>query len=410
MRTQIGLSSKLFGALSIVNINIIAIAQGSSERSISVVVKNNVTTVGIQAIHRVLFDTNQLIEIFIIGVGGVGSALIEQIRRQYHWLKKNRSIDMKVCGIANSQGMYINTNGVNLNCWKTLLQQTKMSCSLKKLLAMIKENHLINPVIIDCTSSVDIANCYIDFLLNGCHVITPNKKANTGSMQYYRTIRDTVVTSKKKFLYDTNVGAGLPVIENLQNLLNAGDELISFSGILSGSLSFIFGKLDEGLSLSTATLLAKKKGYTEPNPKDDLSGIDVARKLLVLAREVGYELELNDIYIDTILSNDIIDNIISDNFFDQLSLLDDMIFAKVKKARSLGRVLRCIGSIQKGQCYVRVESIDNNHPLFTIKDGENALVFFTKYYQPLPLVLRGYGAGNDVTAAGVFADMLRILL
>lgn len=409
MRTQLGVSSKLFGALAIASINIIAIAQGSSERSISVVVKNNVATIGMQAVHRVLFNTDRIIDIFIIGVGGVGSALIEQIRRQCHWLKKNKHINLRVCGITNSRVMFIDINGMDLNCWKKLLKKTEMSCNLKQLLTIIKKSHLENPVIIDCTSSVDVANCYIDFLSNGCHVITPNKKANTGSMQYYRTLRDTMVLSKKKFLYDTNVGAGLPVIENLQNLLNAGDKLISFSGILSGSLSFIFGKLDEGLSLSTATLLAQKEGYTEPDPKDDLSGIDIARKLLVLAREVGYELELSDIYIDPLLPNNSITNNIPDDFCKILSSLDDEIFIKVEKARALGRVLRCIGNIQKGRCFVRIESIDSNHPLFRIKDGENALAFITRYYQPLPLVLRGYGAGNNVTAAGVFADVLRTL-
>lgn len=408
MRTQLGVSSKLFGALAIASINIIAIAQGSSERSISVVVKNNVTTIGIQVIHRVLFNKNRLIEIFIIGVGGVGSALIEQIRRQCYWLKQNKCIDLKICGVANSRVMCIDVNGMNLNCWKTLLNKTNMNCDYAQLLTVLRNSHLENPVIIDCTSSVEVANCYIDFLLNGCHVITSNKKANTGSMQYYRTLRNTMLVSKKKFLYDTNVGAGLPVIENLQNLLHAGDELISFSGILSGSLSFIFGKLDEGLSLSAATILAQQKGYTEPNPKDDLSGMDIARKLLVLAREVGYDLELSDIHIDPLLLNSsIINHNISDDLFKTLSLLDDEIFVKVKKARALGRVLRCIGNIHKGRCFVRIESIDNNHPLFKVKDGENALAFITRYYQPLPLVLRGYGAGNDVTAAGVFADILR---
>lgn len=409
MYTQLGLSSKLFSALAYSNINVIAIAQGSSERSISVVVKNNVVTTGIKAIHRVLFNEARLIELFIIGVGGVGGALIEQIRRQCHWLKKNRHIDLRVCGIANSRIMFIDINGMHLNCWEKLLEQTKVSCNLKKLLEVINNHHLENPVIVDCTSSIEVADFYIDFLSNGCHVITPNKKANTGSMQYYRKLRDAVIFSKKKFLYDTNVGAGLPVIENLQNLLNAGDELISFSGILSGSLSFIFGKLDEGLSLSAATLLAQKKGYTEPNPTDDLSGIDIARKLLVLAREVGYELELSDIDIDPLLPKNVSNRYKSTDFFEELLSLDKKIFIKIKEARALGCVLRCIGKINQGQCCVRIESVNNDHPLFKVKDGENALAFVTQYYQPLPLVLRGYGAGNNVTAAGVFADVLRTI-
>ncbi|WP_159714813.1 bifunctional aspartate kinase/homoserine dehydrogenase I [Blochmannia endosymbiont of Camponotus nipponensis] len=406
MRTKLGLSSKLFEALARASINIIAIAQGSSERSISVVVKNNVTTIGIRVAHQMLFSTDQLMEVFIIGSGGVGSALIEQIRRQLHWLQ-NKHIDLRICGITNSRVMCVNINGIDLEHWRSSLNNTHESCDLKKLIKTIKENHLLNPVIVDCTSSIDVANYYVDFLLHGCHVITPNKKANTGSMKQYRMLRDAVAKSRRKFLYDTNVGAGLPVIENLQNLLNAGDELISFSGILSGSLSFIFGKIDEGLSLSAATLLAQKKGYTEPDPRDDLSGIDVARKLLILAREVGYELELDDIQIDPVIPHNFMNKSDTGSFFKKLSLLDDIIVNKAQKACELGHVLRYVGNIQQGRCRVQIESVDNNHPLFKVKDGENALAFFTRYYKPLPLVLRGYGAGNDVTAAGIFADLLR---
>ncbi|CAD83632.1 aspartokinase I/homoserine dehydrogenase I [Candidatus Blochmanniella floridana] len=408
MRTQLGLSGKLFGALARASINIIAISQGSSERSISVVVKNNVTTIGVKAVHQTLFNTDQIIEVFIIGVGGVGSALIEQIKKQYSWLK-NKHIDLRVCGIVNSQVMLTDSDGINLNNWKSLLIQSCKSSDLEKLIITIKQYHLLNPVIVDCTSSEKVANYYVNFLSGGCHVIAPNKKANTGPIGYYRKLRETMVIARRKFLYDTNVGAGLPVIENLQNLLNAGDELIKFSGILSGSLSYIFGKLDEGLSLSEATILAKKNGYTEPDPRDDLSGMDVARKLLILAREVGYVLEMKDIKIEPVIPDNFIKNdVISvDNFFEKLLSLDNMFTLKVKKARESGCVLRYIGNIQEGKCCVKMESVNDEHPLFQVKDGENALAFLTKYYQPLPLILRGYGAGNNVTAAGVFADLLR---
>ncbi|ADV33519.1 bifunctional aspartokinase/homoserine dehydrogenase 1 [Candidatus Blochmanniella vafra str. BVAF] len=410
MRTQLGLAGKLFGALARANVNIIAITQGSSERSISVVVKNNVTAIGVKTVHQVLFSTDQVIDAFIIGVGGVGNALIKQIYKQYFWLK-NKRIDLRVCGIINSQIMFINMDGIDLNHWKSLLMQSQELCDLKKLITIIQKYHLLNPVIVDCTSSLQVANCYVDFLLGGCHVIAPNKKANTGSMEYYKKLRSAVTASRRKFLYDTNVGAGLPVIENLQNLLSAGDELIRFSGILSGSLSYIFGKIDEGLSLSKAILLAKENGYTEPDPRDDLSGVDVARKLLVLAREVGYELELKDIYIEPVIPNNILYNNFHsiNDFFKRLSSLDNYFICKINEAKKLGRVLRYIGNIQKGECCVKIEFVDHNHPLCKVKDGENALAFFTQYYQPLPLILRGYGAGNNVTAAGVFADLLRTL-
>lgn len=407
MRTQKGISARFFKALANANINIVAIAQGSSERSISTVIDDKRAKVAVLATHEALFRTDHVIELFLIGVGGVGGALIEQVKAQQASLKA-KHIDLRVCGIANSKNMVLNARGLDLENWQHLLNQTNEGFDFTQLKAWVEDNHLLNPVIVDNTSNQTIADQYVDFLASGFHVVTPNKKANTSSLAYYQALRQTALKTRRKFMYETNVGAGLPVIENLQNLLSAGDELQAFSGILSGSLSFIFGKLDEGQSLSEATLAAKKLGFTEPDPRDDLSGMDVARKVLILAREAGYELELTDIDVEGVVSQAFAGNDAIDDFMARLPSLDETFKTRIDKAKAEGKVLRYVGEIENGRCSVKIIEVDGDNPLYKVKNGENALAFYSRYYQPIPLVLRGYGAGNNVTAAGVFADILRL--
>ncbi|HHW7569945.1 TPA: bifunctional aspartate kinase/homoserine dehydrogenase I [Mannheimia haemolytica] len=408
MRTAKGIAARFFSALAQANISIVAIAQGSSERSISAVVPLNKAIEAVKATHKSLFNSKRVVDMFLVGVGGVGSELIEQVKQQKEFLAK-KDIEIRVCALANSDKMLLNENGLNLDNWKEDLEKAIQPSDFDVLLSFIKFHHVVNPVFVDCTSAQSVANLYARALKEGFHVVTPNKKANTSGYDYYLEMRENARQSQHKFLYETNVGAGLPVIENLQNLLAAGDEVEKFEGILSGSLSFIFGKLEEGLTLSQATLIAKEKGFTEPDPRDDLSGADVARKLLILARETGLPLEFEDIEIEGVLPKGFSEGMSRDEFLQALPSLDEEFSKRVEAAKAESKVLRYVGSITGDKCRVAIEAVNENHPLYKVKDGENALAFLTRYYNPIPLLLRGYGAGNSVTAAGIFADILRTL-
>ena len=408
MRTAKGIAARFFSALAQANISIVAIAQGSSERSISAVVPLNKAIEAVKATHQALFNNKKVVDIFLVGVGGVGGELIEQVKQQKEYLAK-KDIEIRVCALANSNKMLLNENGLNLDNWKSDLESATQPSDFDVLLSFIKLHHVVNPVFVDCTTANSVANLYARALKEGFHVVTPNKKANTSSYAYYQEMRENARQSQHKFLYETNVGAGLPVIENLQNLLAAGDEVEKFEGILSGSLSFIFGKLEEGLTLSQATLIAKEKGFTEPDPRDDLSGQDVARKLLILARETGLPLELNDIEVEGVLPQGFAEGKTTAEFLSELPNLDAEFAKRVEKATASGNVLRYVGVIENGKCKVAIKEVDENDPLYKVKNGENALAFYTRYYNPIPLLLRGYGAGNSVTAAGIFADILRTL-
>ncbi|WP_371376367.1 bifunctional aspartate kinase/homoserine dehydrogenase I [Thalassotalea aquiviva] len=406
MHQQRGVAGKLFSSLAQARVNVVAIAQDSSERSISVVIEQRKCTDALKVCHQNFFSHRQTIDAFLVGCGVVGSELIAQIGRQQQYLNQ-QGIELKLYGIANSKGMAFEPNGIDLQHWQEALKSDLKAVSLENIKAFVRSQHLINPVLVDCTSSEELAMTYADFLAEGFHVVTPNKKANTDSWAYYLKLREAARSTNRLFLYETNVGAGLPVIDTMQNLFKAGDSLNQFEGVLSGSLSYIFGKLDEGISLSEATNIAKSHGFTEPDPRDDLSGMDVARKLLIMAREAGMVLELQNIKVESVLPQDFDASGSVDDFLHNLKQLDQEFKERVENAAKDGKVLRYVGSICQGECRVSIEAVDASHPLYGIKDGENALAIQSQYYQPIPLVLRGYGAGAEVTAAGVFGDLLR---
>ncbi len=409
MRQTKGLAARFFNSLAQARVNNVAIAQGSSERSISTVIESKRAKKAVRVIHQNFFSDRHTIDVFLVGCGNVGTELLSQIAKQQPALLK-RNIQLRVYGIANSRKLLLDKHGIDVsNDWKGKLEEASQPFSIEAVANFVNDNSLVNPVIVDCTSHEAVATQYVEMMENGFHVVTPNKKANTGSLGYYRQLKKTALRTNRQYLYETTVGAGLPVIDNLQKLFSAGDVLHRFEGILSGSLSYVFGKLEEGMTLSEATESAKQNGFTEPDPRDDLSGMDVARKLLIMAREADLELELSDIEIESVLPQGFAEDCSIDEFMRQLPELDSAFNERVEAAKAEGKVLRYIGSIEGEKCEVTIQAVPADNPLCAVKDGENALAISSDYYQPIPYVIRGYGAGGTVTAAGVFADVLRTM-
>jgi len=401
-----GIAARFLSAISAAGVNVEVIAQGANECAIAVVVEKQAAKGALRACHTAFFSHTSHMDVILLGCGNVGSALLAQFQKYGSSLAADHKA-LHVRAIANSRKLLIGRDTVELDNWQQELEEQGKAWSVDDIIAIRKELGLLNPTIIDCSTDEGLANQYATFLANGFNVVAANKKANTGSMAYYREMRATAARHFRKFMYETNVGAGLPFIDTLQSLIRSGDELRSFGGILSGSLSMIFGVLEDGIAFSDAVEKAMQLGFTEPDPRDDLSGMDVARKLLIVAREVGLELELEDIEVEPVIESGFAADADNTELVSRLKVLDEGFAKRVAAAKAEGCVLRYVGRIENGRCSVSVDAVPKDKPLGSIRDGENALVILTRYYQPIPLVLRGYGAGADVTAAGVFGDLLR---
>jgi aspartokinase/homoserine dehydrogenase 1 len=406
MKRYRGIAARFLTAISSAGVNVEVIAQGSTECAIAVVVRGEAAQSAMRACHTAFFSHSTHIDVILLGCGNVGSELLAQFQRQAESLREHH-MDLRVRAIANSSKLLVADDVVNLDRWREDLEENGESWSLDDVIAIRGNLGLLNPTIIDCTTDEILAEQYVRFLANGFNVVAANKKANTAGLDYYREMRETAAKNFRKFLYETNVGAGLPFIDTMQALISSGDEMKTFEGILSGSLSMIFGLLEDGVPLSEAVAKAMELGFTEPDPRDDLSGMDVARKLLIVAREVGMQLELGDIEIEPAVPLDAVSHVDHSELIDALRSLDEDFSSRILAAEAQGKVLRYVGRIEDGKCRVAIEAVPSRNPLGAIRDGENALVLHTLYYQPIPLVLRGYGAGAAVTAAGVFGDILR---
>lgn len=405
-----GVAAKFLNALSSQDINIKAIAQGSSERCISAVIDGTNADTAVRAIHQFFFHTAQTIEVFAFGAGTIGGTMIDQIYQQHDKLLKE-NVDIKVLCITTIDGMILNEDGLDLSDWREQMKKPQFpfnsNQNVDDIIKFVKDKKPLNPVFVDCTASYDLPERYLDILNAGMSIATPNKRANSMDINFYRELRRTANKMHRRFLYETNVGAGLPIIDTLQNLYKSGDKLESFNGIMSGSLSYIFGKLDEGVKFSQAVKEAKELRFTEPDPRDDLEGKDVARKALIIARESGYDMELTDIELLPVFPKDFDATGTVEEFMAKLPQVDAYFEKKIADLKKKNMVLRMGATIKDGKASVGMMEVSQNDPLYGVRGGENAFVFYTERYQPIPLTVRGYGAGAGVTAAGVFGDILR---
>lgn len=406
MKKQLGVASRFFDSLANAGVSILAIAQGSSERSISAVIEGEMGDIAVRMAHNFFFHTAQSIQVFAFGAGNIGGTLLDQIGEQQESLLA-QGIDIKVMAISTVDGLMIDENGIDLKTWRETTKKMPLKTSVDEILKFVREKKPLNPVFVDCTASYDLPERYLDILEAGMSIATPNKRANSMTMDFYKKLRKTANKKRRRFLYETNVGAGLPIIDTLQNLFRSGDKLTRFMGIMSGSLSYIFGRLDEGVPFSQAVLEAKEKRYTEPDPRDDLNGMDVARKGLIIAREAGYDIELSDVQVLKVFPEDFDTSGSTEEFLKRLPQVDDYFKKKIDALKKDNKVLRMGATVQDGKCTVGMFEVGPEDPLYAIKGGENAFVFYTARYQPIPLTVRGYGAGAGVTAAGVFGDILR---
>jgi aspartokinase/homoserine dehydrogenase 1 len=409
MKHVSGISGRLFQSLGNNGVNVLAIAQGSSELNISVVVSKFDVSKALNALHDAFFlSGSKTANLFLLGTGLIGSTLLKQIKAQHVTLLKNNSLDLRVVALGNIDKMLFNTNGISIDEWNEQLNASMESINVKQFVQSMRQMNLPNSIFVDCTGSEDVVEFYEEILKASISIVTPNKIANSGPYSRYRRLREAAFRHGVKFLYETNVGAGLPVINTLNDLLASGDSILKIEAMLSGTLGYIFNSFRGDKTFSQVVREAKTKGLSEPDPRDDLSGRDVGRKLLILGRETGLALEPEDIELQSILPEKCRRAGSIDAFFRELEKIDGEFEARRKSAEVKGRILRYIGTLENGKAKVSLMEVGADHPFYHLSGSDNMIVFTTERYRERPLVIKGPGAGAEVTAAGVFADILRI--
>lgn len=409
MKKHQGISGKLFSSLGANNINIKAIAQGASERNISIIIDEHNTQKALNTIHESFFETqNKELNLFITGVGNVGGKLLEQINQQRDYLLENLRLKVRVISLSNSRKMILSDTPIELDHWREDLKNSSQKADRQVFFDHIKKLNLRNSIFVDNTANEDIAAEYNRFLEHNIGVVTCNKIACASTLSNYKELKKTARKFGTPFLFETNVGAGLPVIDTLNNLIASGDEIHKIQAILSGSLNFVFNKFTSKNSFESVVKSAQKEGYTEPDPKIDLSGVDVARKILILARESGFELNLEDIENQSFLPQEVLDTTSNEEFFAGLNKYESHFQSILAMANDKNCRLKYVAQLEGGKASVGLQEIDSTHDFYNLEGSDNIILFYTNRYKNQPLIVKGAGAGAEVTAGGIFGDIIRI--
>lgn len=407
MRHNAGIIGKLFQTLGRNGINVIACAQGGQETNISFVIKNDLLRKTLNVIHDSFFLSEyKVLNLFICGTGTVGGSLIEQIASQQENLKKEHGLKLNIAGIANSKRAILDREGIDINNYRNALKEAEES-NVEKLRDAIIEMNIFNPVFVDCTANSDVAAIYGDLLQHNISVVAANKIAASSDYDTYARLKRIARQRNIKYLFETNVGAGLPIINTINDLINSGDKILKIEAVLSGTLNFIFNVLSSDIPLSEAVRLAQEKGYSEPDPRIDLCGKDVIRKLVILAREAGYALEQADVEANLFIPQELFDGTL-DNFWAKLPSLDRQFEEGRRQLVAEKKHWRFIAKYENGKGSVSLCKVNERHPFYHLEGSNNIILLTTERYKEYPMLIQGYGAGASVTAAGVFADIMRI--
>ncbi len=408
MKNHQGISGKMFRSLGKNNINIRAIAQGASERNISAVIANKDVKKALNTLHESFFEVKtKRLNVFITGVGNVGEKLIDQIQQQHAFLMKKLKIDVRIVGMANSRKMIFNENGIDLDNWTSQFHYAEKS-SLGGFFDKVIALNLRNSIFVDITANEAVAKLYNDYLRQSIAVVACNKIACASSYDTYKELKGLSLKYNAPFLFETNVGAGLPIINTLNNLVASGDKVTSIEAVLSGSLNFVFNNFSDKNNFHDTVKRAQFEGYTEPDPRIDLSGIDVARKMLILARENGMKMEIEDIENESFLTKDSLESSSIDDFYETLKTNEDHFQKLYASAKNNNCQLKYVAEFKRGKAKVGLKEVPEGHPFYNLEGKDNIVMFHTERYPEQPLIVKGAGAGADVTASGLFADIIRI--